>query len=613
MKPLKKQEWVVLSGLETNMAQTNNIFSQDNTLFLKDVLEQLVVDNVVAKNLAEEFILASNHHTSLDIHPLVLISQQEWPDPNDNKKLLSLEKLTKWLADKSELEYFRIDPLKVDVTAVTDVMSSAYATRYKILPVKVESKKIIIATAEPDVRSWESELEHITGLKIERVIANPLDIPRFLAEFYSVSHSIRRATVNDDSAIPGITNFEQLVELGKSGRLNADDHDIVQIVDWLLQFAFDQRASDIHLEPRRDIGNIRFRIDGVMHLVYEMPVSVMTAVTSRIKVLGRMDLVERRRPQDGRIKTKTHDEQEIELRLSTMPTAFGEKLVMRIFDPEILVKDFVALGLSAKDISGWNGMVTQPHGIVLVTGPTGSGKTTTLYSTLKQLAKPEVNVCTVEDPIEMVEPQFNQMQVQHNIDLNFASGIRTLMRQDPDIIMVGEIRDLETAEMAIQAALTGHLVLSTLHTNDAAAAIPRLREIGIPAYLINATVNGILAQRLVRTLCPHCKVPTEIDEDTWKSLTRPWNLSGKANFFKAVGCDECRQTGYLGRAGIYEMMTLTPSLRKKITPDSDAMSIRDHAVTEGMIRLRISGAQKVAMGLTTIEEVLNVVPMDMEL
>lgn len=286
---------------------------------------------------------------------------------------------------------------------------------------------------------------------------------------------------------------------------------------------------------------------------------------------------------------------------------------MRIFDPEILVKDFVSLGFSVKDIAGWNNLVTQPHGIVLVTGPTGSGKTTTLYSTLKQLASPEVNVCTVEDPIEMVESQFNQMQVQHNIGLDFAQGIRTLMRQDPDIIMVGEIRDLETAEMAIQAALTGHLVLSTLHTNDAAAAVPRLREIGIPAYLINATVNGVLAQRLVRTLCPHCKEPTEIDETTWKSLTLPWKMNGKATFFKAVGCDECRQTGFLGRMGIYEMMTLTPTLRKEIKPDSDALEIRKNAVNEGMTRLRISGAQKVAMGLTTIEEVLKVVPPDSEL
>lgn len=590
----------------------NSVFNTDNPLFLRDVLEQLSEDNYISRESFDELKLASKN-SSLDIHPLILISQQEWPDPNNNKKLLSLEKLTEWLANRSQLEYFRIDPLKVDVTAVTEIMSSAYANRYKILPLKVEATKIIIATAEPNIRSWENELAHITGLEIERVIANPIEIPRYLAEFYNVSRSIRRATANNEKNIPGITNFEQLVELGKSGRLNADDHDIVQIVDWLLQFAFDQRASDIHLEPRRDVGNIRFRIDGVMHLVYDMPASVMTAVTSRIKVLGRMDLVERRRPQDGRIKTKMPNEQEVELRLSTMPTAFGEKLVMRIFDPEILVKDFVGLGLSAKDIVGWNKMVTQPHGIVLVTGPTGSGKTTTLYSTLKQLAKPEINVCTVEDPIEMVEPQFNQMQVQQNIDLDFATGIRTLMRQDPDIIMVGEIRDLETAEMAIQAALTGHLVLTTLHTNDAAAAIPRLREIGIPAYLINATVNGVLAQRLIRTLCPHCKEPCEIDETSWNALTHPWKMNGNKTFFKPVGCDECRNTGYLGRAGIYEMMVLTPSLRKKITPESDGVSIRNHAVKEGMIRLRIAGAQKVAMGLTTIEEVLNVVPTDMEL
>jgi general secretion pathway protein E len=381
----------------------------------------------------------------------------------------------------------------------------------------------------------------------------------------------------------------------------------------LLQYAFDQRASDIHMEPRRDKGRIRFRIDGVLHFVYEMPMPVMNAVTSRIKVLGRMDVVEKRRPQDGRIKTKMPDGFEIELRLSTMPTAFGEKLVLRIFDPEVLVKDFVALGFSDKDINGWNQMVSHPHGIILVTGPTGSGKTTTLYSTLKQLANSENNVCTVEDPIEMVEDKFNQMQVQHNIGVDFAAGIRTLLRQDPDIIMVGEIRDKETAEMAIQAALTGHLVLSTLHTNDAASAIPRLREIGVPAYLINATLLGVLAQRLTRTLCPYCKQPTEMDPDVWKALTRPWKMSGKGRFFKPVGCDECRNTGYMGRTGIYEMLTMTPSLRAAIKPESDATEIRQLAIKEGMTQLRISGAQKIAMGQTTVEEVLKVVPPDSEI
>jgi len=577
------------------------------------VVKDLVADGRLAKETADQFLIPARS-SKLDIHPLVMLAQQEWPDELHPGQTLNLERLTQWLAKKAGLPYFRIDPLKVDVTAVTAVTSHAYASRYKILPVIVEANKVVIATAEPYAREWEAELAHITGLHIERVITNPVDLARFLDEFYSVSHSIRRATSGkENQAIPGISNFEQLVELGKSGRLDANDQDIVQIVDWLLQYAFDQRASDIHMEPRREKGNIRFRIDGVLQHVYDMPAPVMTAVTSRIKVLGRMDVVEKRRPQDGRIKTKMHTGDEIELRLSTMPTAFGEKLVLRIFNPEVLVKDFAALGFGEKDIAGWNQMVTQPHGIILVTGPTGSGKTTTLYSTLKQLAKPEVNVCTVEDPIEMVVSSFNQMQVQHNIGVDFAAGIRTLLRQDPDIIMVGEIRDRETAEMAIQAALTGHLVLSTLHTNDSASAIPRLREIGIPAYLINATLLGVMAQRLTRTLCPHCKQPGEVEADVWAALTAPWKLSGEARFYQPVGCDECRNTGYLGRSGLYEMLKMTPTLREKIQPDSDAVAIRKAGINEGMTQLRIAGAKKIAMGLTTVEEVLKVVPPDSEI
>jgi len=581
----------------------------DHKLTIRELIENLMADGRVEKHIAEEFLIPVRN-SRLEIHPLVIISQQEWKDLKNPGKKLGLEALMQWLAEKSNLPYLRIDPLKVDVTAVTAVVSSAYANRHKILPIAVTDKTVTIATAEPYLRSWESEVVHVSGMQVERVIANPVDISRYLNEFYSVSHSIRRATSDNDDDIPGVTNFEQLIELGKSGRLDTNDQSVVHIVDWLLQFAFEQRASDIHLEPRRDTGHIRFRIDGVMHNVYDMPTPVMNVVISRIKVLGRMDVVEKRRPQDGRIKSKTPDGDEIELRLSTMPTAFGEKMVLRIFSPEVLVKDFPALGFSEKDIADWNRMINQPHGIVLVTGPTGSGKTTTLYSTLRLLATPDVNVCTIEDPIEMVMPEFNQMQVQANIDVTFARGIRTLLRQDPDIIMVGEIRDRETAEMAIQAALTGHLVLSTLHTNDAAAAIPRLREIGIPAYLINATVFGVMAQRLVRTLCPHCKQPTEIDPEMWRTLTHPWKLSGKGKFYKPVGCDECRQTGFLGRVGIYEMMILDRQLRAKITPESDANAIRQEAIKLGMSNMRISGARKVAMGWTTLDEVLKVVPMD---
>src|SRR5581483_8195750 len=365
---------------------------------------------------------------------------------------------------------------------------------------------------------------------------------------------------------------------------------VVHIVDWLLQYAFEQRASDIHLEPRREAGMMRFRIDGVMHKVFELPPPVMTAVTSRIKILSRMDVAEKRRPQDGRIKTRATSGREVELRISSMPTAFGEKVVMRIFDPDIVAKDFSQLGFSVPEDALWRSMVERPHGIVLVTGPTGSGKTTTLYSTLKHLATPDINVCTVEDPIEMVSPEFNQMQVQPSIDLDFASGVRTLLRQDPDIIMIGEIRDLETAQMAVQAALTGHLVLSTLHTNDAPTAITRLLDLGAPHYLIQSTLTGVVAQRLVRTLCPHCKVEGAPDVDAWRALTHGWDLAPPQRVYVPTGCLECRNTGYLGRTGVYEMMTISPALRAMISPQLDLAAFNACALAEGMRPLRISAS-----------------------
>jgi general secretion pathway protein E len=406
-----------------------------------------------------------------------------------------------------------------------------------------------------------------------------------------------------------LPSFEQLVELGRAGDVNADDQHVVHIVDWLLQYAFEQRASDIHLEPRRDMGRMRFRIDGVLHKVFEVPPAVMTAVVSRIKVLGRMDLAERRRPQDGRIKTRSPGGREVEMRLSTMPTAFGEKCVMRIFDPDAAFKTIDQLGFSPQEAAGWTALVERPHGIVLVTGPTGSGKTTTLYSTLKRLATPDVNVCTVEDPIEMIAPEFNQMQVQTNIDLDFAAGVRTLLRQDPDIIMIGEIRDLETAQMAVQASLTGHLVLSTLHTNDAPSAITRLLDLGVPHYLLASTLNGILAQRLVRTLCPHCKVPRPLSDAQWAVLADADEaLPESPTPYAPAGCIDCRRTGYLGRIGLYELLPLGSRLRGLIRADMDLAGFNRAARAEGLRTLRRAGLEKVAAGLTTIEEVLSVLP-----
>ncbi len=576
-------------------------------LELDAIVADLVRDGLATQEQAAE-LLGKQVARRTPVHPLVMLADQKWPDPRSPKKLLHLEALTEWLAGKVGLPYLHIDPFKIDFAAVTKVMSNAYASRFKILPVQVTNKECVIATAEPFLREWEAELSRALRLEIRRVLANPRDIEAYLVEFYNLARSVQGAQQQKKTEFNDITNFEQLVQLGSRGQVDANDRHIVHIVDWIFQYAFEQRASDIHMEPRRDIGNVRFRIDGVLHQVYQIPTPVMAAMTSRIKILGRMDVVEKRRPQDGRIKTVTPDGSEVELRLSTMPTAFGEKLVMRIFNPDVIVKDYRELGFSEDDQTRWSQMTTHPHGIVLVTGPTGSGKTTTLYSTLKLLSTPDVNVCTIEDPIEMVEPSFNQMQVQHSIGLDFASGVRTLLRQDPDIIMVGEIRDLETAEMAIQAALTGHLVLSTLHTNDAPAAMTRLLDIGVPPYLLHSTILGVMAQRLVRTLCPHCREPGPIEDDIWSGFIAPWKAEKPKQVYYARGCLECRMTGYMGRVGIYEIMMMTPSQRSFITATADLGDVRDQAYRDGMKPLRISGALKVAQGVTTLEEVLKAAP-----
>ncbi len=581
--------------------------SREHQLTLAELLQLLVQDGMVASVEAEK--LAISHRADrAKVHPLIVIGEQKWRNLTPPCKLLSVEFLTEWLAARIGMTYFHIDPLQLDFGDIASIVSKSYAERLKIMPVKVSAGEVVIATAEPFMTEWVAELERVLSLKISLVLASPLDINRYLPEIYSLAQSVQAASKARAGLVIGVQNFEQLVELGKNKNLDANEQHVVTLVDWLFKYAFEQRASDIHLEPRRDLGIVRFRIDGILHQVYQLPTPVTNAITNRIKLLGRMDMVEKRRPQDGRIKTVNANGDEIELRLSTMPTAFGEKLVMRIFDPEILVKNFADLGFSQEQIAMWQEWTSQPNGIILVTGPTGSGKTTTLYSTLKQIATPEVNVCTVEDPIEMIEPAFNQMQVQHNIGLNFADGVRTLMRQDPDVIMVGEIRDLETAEMAIQAALTGHLVLSTLHTNDAPSAITRLLELGVPAYLINSTVLGVMAQRLARTLCPHCKVTGSITEETWQDLVSPWKMDRPAQVNVATGCLECRMTGYRGRTGIYEMLPLSAEMKKLVVRDAELAKIKALALREGMRPLRLSGAEKVAAGLTTAEEVIKISP-----
>ena len=582
--------------------------STDRWLDLNDLLRDLVAQGHLEQSDAETAITLRRGSANAQLHPLEFLAAQAFEDGKRPGRKLDLETLTAWLAAQCGQPYMRIDPLKINVAAVTPLMSYAFAQRHRILAVAVDRESVTIASAQPYVHAWEADLSHVLKLPIKRVVANPGDIQRMTVEFFRLAKSVSGATAVDQKS-SHMGNFEQLLKLGASDQEpDANDAHIVNIVDWLFQYAFQQRASDIHIEPRREHGTVRFRIDGVLHNVYQFPPQVIMAVVSRLKSLGRMNVAEKRKPQDGRVKTSTPAGGEVELRLSTLPTAFGEKLVMRIFDPDVLLKDFDQLGFSGDDLRRWQGMTCQPNGIILVTGPTGSGKTTTLYTTLKKLATSEVNLCTIEDPIEMIEPAFNQMQVQHNIDLTFASGVRALMRQDPDIIMIGEIRDLETAEMAIQAALTGHLVLSTLHTNDAPSAISRLLELGVPHHLLKATILGVMAQRLVRTLCPHCKAPIALDEVDWQTLTRPWQAPVPAGAHRAVGCAECRDTGYRGRAGVYEIMLMSDGVKALIAADLDLTAMRRQAFKEGMRSLRLSGAQKVSAGLTTLEEVLRVTP-----
>ena len=582
--------------------------SGDRRLRLDDILKLMVADGLVGRAEADKLARARTRQYN---HPLELVAAQHWKSAKAPGRALTLEWLVEWLAGKLGVPFRHIDPLKIDLSAVTATMSNAYAERFRILPVAVTANKLIVATGEPFVTSWAKELSAILKLDVELEFANPLDIKRYLGEFYNLARSMKKASEAQPGQVSLARNFEQLVELGKRGTLDANDSHVVHITDWLWQYAFEQRASDIHIEPRRDVGLVRFRIDGVLHQVYAIPTPVLVAMTSRIKLLARMEIVEKRRPQDGRIKTVAPGGQEIELRIATMPTAFGEKIVMRIFTPEVLVRDYTDLGFTPDDQSRWEQMIREPHGIVLVTGPTGSGKTTTLYSTLRNLATPEVNVCTVEDPIEMIEPALNQMQVQPSIGVDFASGVRTLLRQDPDIIMVGEIRDRDTAEMAVQAALTGHLVLSTLHTNDAPTAVTRLLDLGVPAYLINSTLLGVMAQRLVRTLCPHCKKPGEPPEqEVWAMITSPWKADRPVQgTMDPVGCLECRMTGYLGRIGLYEIMLMTPGIRRLVDDHADDVKVREQAYKDGMRPLRVSGAIKVAAGLTTADEVMKVAPL----
>lgn len=584
---------------------------------LRWCLDELLADRVIDQR-GYNLVMTSRRDKAQ--HPLVTISDFGLPNAHalesSPAQKLTLAWLNQWLAAKADMPLVRIDPLKTDVPAVTKLMSFEYARSQHILPIEVNVDEVVIGTDQPFFTDWHANIEKlITAKSYRTVYISPEQINRYRQEFYQVTQAIAGANSLHKRAAADVTNVEALLQLGDNTNPDANDQHIVRVVDWLLQYAFEQRASDIHLEPRRETGKVRFRIDGVLHTVYEMPLAIIVAVTARIKILGRLNVAEKRKPQDGRLKTRTPKGLETELRLSTLPTAFGEKLVMRVFDPEVLVRSFAQLGLSGKQLETWHQLTAHPNGIILVTGPTGSGKTTTLYSTLKQLATEQVNVCTIEDPIEMIEPAFNQMQVNAGIDLHFADAIRSLMRQDPDIIMVGEIRDSETANMAVQASLTGHLVLSTLHTNDAPSSLTRLHDLGVQPFLTSASILGVMAQRLLRTLCPHCKQAVSVTADSeiaiqWMELVQPWRAPVPAEVYKPQGCEHCRHTGYQGRIGLYEIMPLSNELKKLVAADAKLDVLKQQAYREGVQPLRLSGAKRISEGVTSMEEVMRVVPLN---
>jgi general secretion pathway protein E len=524
----------------------------------------------------------------------------------DNPGLpLDEETIYQALAHHWKMPFYKIDPLKLDLNVVTSTIPRSFAMKHLVLPVDVKEGVLTVAMPDPFNLAVLDDIAMASKLRVQVVVSPKSDIIKLINEFFGFKRSIVAA--QDQFGAPGVDlgNLEQYVRLRSADELPSNDQHIVNAVNHLFLYAFDQKASDIHIEPKRDICLVRMRIDGALHTIYKLPKAVHSAIISRIKNLARMDMAEKRRPQDGRIKTDKGDV-EVEIRVSSVPVAFGEKVVMRIMDPDILFRDLPQLGFSAVDLDRYQNIITMPHGILLVCGPTGSGKSTTLYSTLNKINTPGINITTVEEPIEMVHESFNQIAVQTQIGVTFGAVLRNILRQDPDVIMIGEMRDLETAENAIQAALTGHLVLSTLHTNDAPSAIMRLLDLGLPHFLIQATLVGVLAQRLVRKICNYCKEPFEMDSDELKSLGLDVGRGGVLSLARGKGCEKCRGTGYMGRTCVLELMQFSESIRRLTTATADMAVIRNKAREEGMRTLRESAVDKFLQGHTTYQEVLRV-------
>lgn len=581
---------------------------------------KLELDDVLGPLMSRGFLSAEEvaHWQKLwarsSENPLSLIHELTAPEKRVGTKKFTHDELMIAVAQELGLEYLRVDVMKVNLEAVSQLIPHAYAERLKIVPVEITPTTVTILTSEPFVTSWVDEVAGQTKRKVELRLCSPRQIKHLLSEVFVVQKAFK--TVAKEQGRTGheklklmrqgkITELDQLIEKSRGKALSTQDSSVARIVDWLINYAANERASDIHIEPKKGLGLVRFRVDGELRTVYRLDPDVLIMVVSRFKIMGDMKLDEKRKPLDGGLKRTLENGRKVEMRLSTLPTNYGEKLVIRIFDKQIQGQDLSFIGFHPEDLKTWEELIHQPQGLVLVTGPTGSGKTTTLYTTLSMVASPDVNVCTAEDPIEIEVDALNQVQVQSSIGLNFAECIRAFLRQDPDIIMVGEIRDQETGEMALQSSLTGHLVFSTLHTNGALATIQRLIDLGLPTFLINSSLTGILAQRLVRKLCPHCKQEVPTDKSKWAALLDGAQLPMPATIFEARGCEECKNTGYLGRLCVYELVKITDKIKKSIHAKVEITELKEK--TAGLFTpLRVNGARKIIAGETTIEEVLKV-------
>lgn len=540
-----------------------------------------------------------------EVSEIEILASFNFTIPTKEERRLGEQAITEAVAADLGIPFVLIDPLRLDYRLVTQLLAGPFAERHIVIPLALNDNVLTVAIANPYDTELLESLPRVTGHAIEVVISPKSDMLKILLEYHGFRKSVQVAEKEFGKDITGdLSNLEQYVKMKPVEELNAGDKPVIQAVWFLFNYAFDQRASDIHIEPKRDFSQVRVRIDGLLHKVHQLPRLVHTAVISRIKTLARMDIAEKRRPQDGRIKTN-YKNMEMELRVSTIPTVFGEKVVIRIFDPSILMQDLGNLGLFPKERSIYETLIGNTNGLLLITGPTGSGKTTTLYSTLRHLSGPNVNITTIEDPIEMVCEEFNQMAVQNKIGFTFAEALRNILRQDPDVIMVGEIRDEETAELAVQAALTGHLVLATVHTNDAASAITRLIELGVLPFLVASVLVGAVAQRLVRTICPSCATATVLNEEQVLALNIAGAEGRKLKVRYGTGCPRCRGTGYLGRAGVFEVMPMTPRIQRMVMDKRPSIEIKKEAMSEGMLTLREYAIMKLARGVTTYEEIMR--------